>query len=92
MVAIISESAITNIGKVIVSGDTDSHNPQKISLVYSVDNETYTLVDTQDYSKADGNTWEFTVVPSAYYAVVMQYSGTDYLRTNNLKIEYYSAQ
>ena len=92
VVAIISESAITNIGKVIVSGDTDSHNPQKISLVYSVDNETYTLVDTQDYSKADGNTWEFTVVPSAYYAVVMQYSGTDYLRTNNLKIEYYSAQ
>lgn len=92
VVAVISESAMANIGKVVVSGDTDSNNPQKISLVYSVDNETYTLIGTQDYSKADGNAWEFTAVPSAYYAVVMQYGGTGYLRTNNLKIEYYTAQ
>ncbi len=92
VVGVISESAMANVGKVVVSGDTDTHNPQKISLVYSVDNETYTLIGTQDYSKANGNTWEFSIKPSAYYAVVMQYSGSDYLRTNNLKIEYYSAQ
>ncbi len=92
VVAIISESAMTNVGKVVVSGDTDNYNPQKISLVYSTDNTTYTLVETQNYSKTNGNTWEFTVIPSAYYAVVMQYSGGSYMRTNNLKIEFYSAQ
>jgi len=88
--AIISEAAMANIGKVVVSGDTDSHNPDHISLVYSIDNETYTLVETQTYDKTAGNTWEFEAVPSAYYAVVMEYSGTDYMRTNNLKIEYSS--
>ena len=92
VVGVISESAMANVGKVVVSGDTDTYNPQKISLVYSVDNETYTLIGTQDYSKANGNTWEFSINPSAYYAVVMQYDGSAYLRTNNLKIEYYSAQ
>ena len=94
VVAVISESKMSNVGKVVVynNSDNDSTAPTKISLVYSKDGSTYTLVETQNYSKT-GNTWEFDVVDSAYYAVVMcnSTSDTSYIRTNNLKIDYYSA-
>ena len=92
IVGIITENPMANIGKVVVSGDTDKYNPENISLVYSVDNGTYTLVETQPYDKNAGNTWTFTPVPNAYYAVVMQYGGSSYMRTNNLKVEYYTVQ
>ncbi len=92
IVGIITENPMANIGKVVVSGDTDKYNPENISLVYSVDNVTYTLVETQPYDKNAGNTWTFTPVPNAYYAVVMQYGGSSYMRTNNLKVEYYTVQ
>lgn len=92
IVGIITENPMANIGKVVVSGDTDKYNPENISLVYSVDNGTYTLVETQPYDQSAGNTWTFTPVPNAYYAVVMQYGGSSYMRTNNLKVEYYTVQ
>lgn len=90
VVAVISESKMSNIGKVVAynNGDSDSTAPTKISLVYSTDGSTYTLVETQTYSKS-GNTWEFDVKESAYYAVVMQ--RTSYIRTKSLKIDFYSA-
>ena len=92
--AVISESKLAGIGKVEVSGDTDNNNPQKISLVYSTDNTTYTLVETQDYSKANGNTFLFDAKSEGYYAVVLYYdgSGSGYMRTNNLKIAFYKVQ
>ena len=92
IVGIITENPMANIGKVVVSGDTDKYNPENISLVYSVDNVTYTLVETQPYDQSAGNTWTFTPVPNAYYAIVMQYGGGRYMRTNNLKVEYYTVQ
>ena len=92
IVGIITENPMANIGKVVVSGDTDKYNPENISLVYSVDNVTYTLVETQPYDQSAGNTWTFTPVPNAYYAVVMQYGGGSNMRTNNLKVEYYTVQ
>ena len=92
IVGIITENPMANIGKVVVSGDTDKYNPENISLVYSVDNGTYTLVETQPYDQSAGNTWTFTPVPNAYYAIVMQYGGGRYMRTNNLKVEYYTVQ
>ncbi|MGN0006922.1 MAG: fimbrillin family protein [Alistipes sp.] len=90
--AIISESTMSNISKIVVSGDTDSKNPENISLVYSTDGNTYTLIETQTYSNTNGNTWEFSPIESAYYAIVLQYGGTSYMRTNNLKIEYSALQ
>ena len=94
IVGIITENPMDNIGKVVVSGDTDNSaaDPENISLVYSVDNVTYTLVETQPYDQSAGNTWTFTPVPNAYYAVVMQYGGGSNMRTNNLKVEYYTVQ
>ena len=88
--AIISEGKMSNISKISVSGDTDQYNPDNISLVYSEDGETYTLVSTESYNKGNGNTWEFSSITSAYYAIVIQYGGTSYMRTNNLKVEYYT--
>ena len=90
--AVISESTLASIGKVEVSGDTDTYNPTKISLVYSTDNTTYTLVETQDYSKANGNTFVFDAKSAGYYAVVLYYDGNSYMSTNNLKIKFYKAQ
>lgn len=90
--AVISESTLADIGKVEVGGDTDSYNPTKISLVYSADNTTYTLVETQDYSKANGNTFLFDAKSAGYYAVVLYYDGNSYMRTNDLKIKFYKAQ
>lgn len=90
--AIISESSMSNISKIVVSGDEDKYNPDNISLVYSTDGDTYTLIETQAYSKTNGNTWEFSPIESAYYAIVLQYGGNSYMRTNNLKIEYSALQ
>lgn len=88
--AIISEDTLADIRQVIVDSDTDSNNPTKISLVYSTDNESYNLIETQDYSKANGNTFSFTKKGTGYYAVVLYYSGSSgYMRTNGLKIKFY---
>ena len=86
--AIISESTLADIKRVIVDSDTDSYAPTKISLVYSTDNTTYTLIETKDYVKA-GNTFDFSAKAAGYYAVVLYYSGDDYMRTNGLKIKFY---
>ena len=87
--AIISESKLDGVAKVVVSGDTDSYNPAKISLVYSTDGNTYSLIETQDYSKANGNTFTFAAKSEGYYALVLYYTGNSYMRTNNLKAEFY---
>lgn len=91
--AVISESTLENIAKVVVDSDTDNanNNPQKISLVYSTDNTTYTLVETQNYNQAAGNTFTFAKKAAGYYAVVLYHDGSEskFLRTNNLKIKFY---
>lgn len=81
--AVISESALANVSKVVVNGDTDTNNPEKISLVYSTDGTTYSLIETKTYSKA-GNEFTFTKIANAYYAIVLYYSGSGFMRTNNL--------
>ena len=86
--AIISESALANVSKVVVNGDTDTKTPEKISLVYSTDGTTYSLIETKTYSKA-GNEFTFTKIANAYYAVVLYYSGTEFMRTNNLVVSFY---
>ena len=86
--AIISESALANVSKVVVNGDTDTKTPEKISLVYSTDGTTYSLIETKTYSKA-GNEFTFTKIANAYYAVVLYYSGTAFMRTNNLVVSFY---
>ena len=86
--AIISESALANVSKVVVNGDTDKNNPEKISLVYSTDGTTYSLIETKTYSKA-GNEFTFTKKANAYYAVVLYYSGTGFMRTTNLVVSFY---
>ena len=85
--AVISESQFSNVSKVVVDGDTDSHNPEKISLVYSVDGSSYSLIETKDYAKT--NEFTFNKIDAAYYAVVLYYSGTSFMRTNNLAITFY---
>jgi hypothetical protein len=87
--AVISEGVMANISQVATSGDTDSstNSPEKISLVYSTNGNTYTLIETQDYKQA-GNTWTFDEIGSAYYAVVLYYGGSGYMRTNGLTITY----
>lgn len=85
--AIISESKFSNVSKVVVDGDTDKYNPEKISLVYSVDGTSYTLIETKDYAKS--NEFSFDKIADAYYAVVLYYSGTSFMRTNNLAITFY---
>lgn len=87
--AIISESKLDGVAKVVVSGDTDTYNPAKISLVYSTDGNTYSLIETQTYSKANGNTFTFAAKSEGYYALVLYYTGNSYMRTNNLKAEFY---
>jgi len=89
--AIISESTLADIIKVVVDSNSDNDNycPEKISLVYSTDNTTYSLVETQDYSKANGNTFNFAKKSAGYYAVVIYYSGSNYMRTNNLQVKFY---
>lgn len=86
--AIISESALANVSKVVVNGDTDTKTPEKISLVYSTDGTTYSLIETKTYSKA-GNEFTFTKIANAYYAVVLYYNGTEFMRTNNLVVSFY---
>lgn len=86
--AIISESALANVSKVVVNGDTDKYNPEKISLVYSTDGTTYSLIETKTYSKAV-NEFTFAKKANAYYAVVLYYSGSSYMRTNNLVVSFY---
>lgn len=86
--AVISESELANIKRVIVDSDSDKYAPTKISLVYSTDNTTYTLIETKDYVKA-GNTFDFLAKAAGYYAVVLYYSGDSYMRTNGLKIKFY---
>lgn len=87
--AIISESALANVSKVVVNGDTDTNNPEKISLVYSTDGTTYSLVETKTYSKA-GNEFTFTKIANAYYAVVLYYSSSSgFMRTNKLVVSFY---
>lgn len=86
--AVISESKFSNVSKVVVDGDTDKYNPEKISLVYSVDGTSYTLIETKDYSKTT-NEFTFDKIDDAYYAVVLYYGGTSYMRTNNLAITFY---
>ena len=85
--AVISESKLSNVSKVVVDGDTDKYNPEKISLVYSVDGTSYTLIETKDYAKT--NEFTFNKIDAAYYAVVLYYSGTSFMRTNNLAITFY---
>lgn len=86
--AVISESALANVSKVVVNGDTDKNNPEKISLVYSTDGTTYSLIETKTYSKA-GNEFTFTKIATAYYAIVLYYSGSGFMRTNNLVASFY---
>lgn len=86
--AIISESALANVSKVVVDRDSDTKTPEKISLVYSTDGTTYSLIETKAYSKA-GNEFTFTKIANAYYAVVLYYSGTGFMRTNNLVVSFY---
>lgn len=86
--AIISESALANVSKVVVNGDTDTKTPEKISLVYSTDGTTYSLIETKTYSKA-GNEFTFTKTANAYYAIVLYYSGSNFMRTNNLVVSFY---
>lgn len=89
--AIISESALANVSKVVVNGDTDTNNPEKISLVYSTDGTTYSLIETKTYSKA-GNEFTFTKKANAYYAVVLYHKGGSakiFMRTQNLVVSFY---
>lgn len=86
--AVISESALANVSKVVVNGDTDTNNPEKISLVYATDGTTYSLIETKTYSKA-GNEFTFTKIANAYYAIVLYYSGSGFMRTNNLVASFY---
>lgn len=86
--AVISESKFSNVSKVVVDGDTDSNNPEKISLVFSVDGTSYTLIETKDYSKAT-NEFTFDKIDDAYYAVVLYYGGSNFMRTNKLAITFY---
>lgn len=89
--AIISESALANVSKVVVNGDSDTNNPEKISLVYSTDGTTYSLIETKTYSKA-GNEFTFAKKASAYYAVVLYHKGggTDiFMRTRDLVVSFY---
>lgn len=89
--AIISESALANVSKVVVNGDSDTNNPEKISLVYSTDGTTYSLIETKTYSKA-GNEFTFAKKASAYYAVVLYHKGggTDiFMRTKDLVVSFY---
>lgn len=89
--AIISESALANVSKVIVNGDSDTNNPEKISLVYSTDGTTYSLIETKTYSKA-GNEFTFAKKANAYYAVVLYHKGggTDiFMRTKDLVVSFY---
>ncbi len=89
--AVISESALAGVTKVSV-GDKETNSnagtPEKISLVYSVDGNTYKLIETKDYTRS-GNEFSFTKIDKAYYAVVLYYSGTSYMRTNGLTITFY---
>lgn len=89
--AIISESALANVSKVVVDGDIDTNNPEKISLVYSTDGTTYSLIETKTYSKA-GNEFTFTKKANAYYAVVLYHKGGSakiFMRTQNLVVSFY---
>ena len=88
--AIISESALANVSKVVVNGDKDSNTPEKISLVYSTDGTTYSLIGTKTYSKA-GNEFTFTKIDNAYYAVVLYHSGSSnaFMRTKDLVVSFY---
>lgn len=86
--AVISESVLANVSKVVVNGDTDTNNPEKISMVYSTDGTTYSLIETKTYSKA-GNEFTFTKIANAYYAIVLYYSGSGFMRTNNLVASFY---
>ena len=89
--AIISESALANVSKVVVNGDTDKYNPEKISLVYSTDGTTYSLIETKTYSKAV-NEFTFAKKANAYYAVVLYHKGggTDiFMRTKDLVVSFY---
>ena len=79
---------MANVSKVVVNGDTDKYNPEKISLVYSTDGTTYSLIETKTYSKAV-NEFTFAKKANAYYAVVLYYSGSSYMRTNNLVVSFY---
>lgn len=89
--AIISEDKLANVSKVKVGPDNESNDkagtPEKISLVYSVDGSTYTLLETLNYNK-ESNVFSFNAISNAYYAVVLYYGGDSYMRTKDLVITF----
>lgn len=94
--AVISENTMSNIGKIEVDcGDTSwgTIAPEKVGLVYSTTGTTYTLIENQDYD-SDGNTFTFSPIASAYYAVVIYTSATmntsKCMRLDNPQFKYYS--
>lgn len=88
--AIISEAPLAaGIRKVVVDSDSDKYNPTNISLVYSSDDDTYTLIETESYDITNGNVFEFSAKDAGFYAIVLYYNGNSYMRTNNLQIRFY---
>ena len=90
--AVISDKAMSNVGKVVFVANSvtavSGTAPTQISLVYSTDGNTYSLVETQSFNKSNGNTFEFTPKDSGFYAVV--FYSTAWFRLTGTKIEYYA--
>ncbi len=92
--AAISEGKMKNIEKVVVRGGGETEKyPTDISLVYSLNGETYQLVETQTYQGyADGegeNVWTFKPIVEAYYAIVI-YKKEARASIEGLQADFYS--
>ena len=94
--AVISESTMSNIAKVVVTNSAVSGTIDAVSLVYSSDGTTYTQEGSSLTSKTDDKyTFEFTKKPGAlYYAVVFKGTASSgkspLFRIDNVNIKYYA--
>ena len=90
--AVISDTEMLNVGKVEFVGNSvtsvSGTTPTQISLVFSQDGNTYSLIETQAFNETNGNTFEFAPKSSGYYAVVI--SGAAWFRLTGTQIKYYT--
>ncbi len=92
--AAVSEQPMKKVQKVVVYNDIYDgvDRPEKISLVYSTDDKTYTLLGTQDYNaySSGTNEWTFEQIPEAYFAIVLYKSVTGNMIAVSVKADFYA--
>lgn len=92
LVAVLTDGMMENVNKVELVANSvtavSGTSPTEVSLVYSKDNVTYILIETQKFDKTNGNSFEFETIDNAYYAVV--YYSTAWFRLTGTQIKYYN--